>query len=214
MRDRGVRGIRPRFRGLSPCGGQVAYVLLTSAPVAARRVATPAMPLDLHVLSLSLAFILSQDQTLRCCILVFFSLDKKALSSHTREGPQTPACVRTVFVYLLSQGVILDGSGRLEDGAPLSLVFLCTTSVVAKHVNDRRSMRLVFGAKAVQNYNHFLNYQNFFALFLKKKFTTKNKSTPIYIIIYNLLLSQQRFSCPGANRRLTPPQRKKFFEKR
>ncbi len=33
---------------------------------------TPPLPLDLHVLSLSLAFILSQDQTLRCCILSFF----------------------------------------------------------------------------------------------------------------------------------------------
>ena len=33
-----------------------------------------ALPLDLHVLGLSLAFILSQDQTLRCCylFLVFF----------------------------------------------------------------------------------------------------------------------------------------------
>ena len=31
----------------------------------------PMLPLDLHVLSLSLAFILSQDQTLRCCIIVF-----------------------------------------------------------------------------------------------------------------------------------------------
>ena len=85
MRNRGVRGIRPRFRGLSPCGGQVAYVLLTSAPVAARRVATPAMPLDLHVFSLSLAFILSQDQTLRCCILVFSSLS-------TRNRAPSPAC--------------------------------------------------------------------------------------------------------------------------
>ena len=35
---------------------------------------TPALPLDLHVLSLSLAFILSQDQTLRCCILSSFFL--------------------------------------------------------------------------------------------------------------------------------------------
>ena len=33
---------------------------------------SPALPLDLHVLGLSLAFILSQDQTLRCCYLVFF----------------------------------------------------------------------------------------------------------------------------------------------
>ena len=36
-----------------------------------------ALPLDLHVLSLSLAFILSQDQTLRCCLSFFlFSLIK------------------------------------------------------------------------------------------------------------------------------------------
>ena len=32
-----LRGIRPDFSGLSPCGGQVAYVLLTRAPVAGRR---------------------------------------------------------------------------------------------------------------------------------------------------------------------------------
>ena len=42
---------------------------------------TPPLPLDLHVLSLSLAFILSQDQTLRCwlsCFFLFFSNQKKA----------------------------------------------------------------------------------------------------------------------------------------
>ena len=33
---------------------------------------SPPLPLDLHVLSLSLAFILSQDQTLRCWYIVFF----------------------------------------------------------------------------------------------------------------------------------------------
>ena len=66
MRPAGIWGIRPRFHGLFPCRGQVAYVLLTSAPVAGGRVATPPMPLDLHVLGLPLAFILSQDQTLRC----------------------------------------------------------------------------------------------------------------------------------------------------
>ena len=37
---------------------------------------SPLLPLDLHVLSLSLAFILSQDQTLRCCILFFFFFSK------------------------------------------------------------------------------------------------------------------------------------------
>ena len=67
----GLCGIRPSFPGLSPCRGQVAYVLLTSAPVAIGGVATAMLPLDLHVLSLSLAFILSQDQTLRCQVSVF-----------------------------------------------------------------------------------------------------------------------------------------------
>ena len=66
MPQSGLRGISRDFSRLFPCGGQVAYVLLTSAPVADRRIATPSLPLDLHVLSLSLAFILSQDQTLRC----------------------------------------------------------------------------------------------------------------------------------------------------
>ena len=45
----GIWGIRPSFPGLSPCPGQVAYVLLTSAPVAGESVATLPLPLDLHV---------------------------------------------------------------------------------------------------------------------------------------------------------------------
>ena len=54
------------FRRLSKSRRQVGYVLLTRAPVADRGIATSSLPLDLHVLGLSLAFILSQDQTLRC----------------------------------------------------------------------------------------------------------------------------------------------------
>ena len=54
--------INPPFSGLSSCKGQVAYALLTRAPFSS--IAT--IPLDLHVLSLPLANILSQDQTLRC----------------------------------------------------------------------------------------------------------------------------------------------------
>ena len=40
------------------------------------------MPLDLHVLSLPLAFILSQDQTLRCYILFIF------LTKYFRYSPK------------------------------------------------------------------------------------------------------------------------------
>ena len=59
-----LRGINLTFARLPPCESQVPYALRTRAPVAGG-VATP-LPLDLHVLGLSLAFILSQDQTLRC----------------------------------------------------------------------------------------------------------------------------------------------------
>ena len=41
-------------------------MLRTRLPVASRCIATPLLPHDLHVLSLPLAFILSQDQTLHC----------------------------------------------------------------------------------------------------------------------------------------------------
>ena len=74
MQPRGIWGISRDFSRLSPCGGQVAYALLTRAPVAGRSVAAPPLPLDLHVLSLPLAFILSQDQTLRCCYMFFHFL--------------------------------------------------------------------------------------------------------------------------------------------
>ena len=57
-------GINPRFHGLSPCIRQVAYALRTRAPLATSP--KTVLPLDLHVLSLPLAFILSQDQTLHC----------------------------------------------------------------------------------------------------------------------------------------------------
>ena len=45
---------------------------------------SPPLPLDLHVLSLSLAFILSQDQTLRCWLSFFYflSISKKEQKSN------------------------------------------------------------------------------------------------------------------------------------
>ena len=63
-------GISRRFHRLSPGRGQVAHVLRTLPPVAATGIATRALPLDLHVLSLPLAFILSQDQTLLCIFYI------------------------------------------------------------------------------------------------------------------------------------------------
>jgi hypothetical protein len=68
MREKVLCGINPDFSGLSPRKGQVPYALRTRAPVAICIAAM--LPLDLHVLSLPLAFILSQDQTLRCLKLL------------------------------------------------------------------------------------------------------------------------------------------------
>ena len=79
-----LRSISRNFSRLSSCCGQIAYVLLTRAPVAGKIVTNLPLPLDLHVLSLSLAFILSQDQTLRCClylVLILFFEKSKARTS-------------------------------------------------------------------------------------------------------------------------------------
>ena len=66
-----VRCINPPFGGLFTCFGKVAYVFRTRLPVATICIAADVLPLDLHVLSLPLAFILSQDQTLHCkCCLI------------------------------------------------------------------------------------------------------------------------------------------------
>ena len=63
--------ISRRFHRLSPRYGHVAHALRTLPPVAAKSIATLALPLDLHVLGLPLAFILSQDQTLLCILFKF-----------------------------------------------------------------------------------------------------------------------------------------------
>jgi hypothetical protein len=58
------------------------YVFRTRLPVASVRIATDLLPLDLHVLSLPLAFILSQDQTLhcKCCLILTFKILKRKLT--------------------------------------------------------------------------------------------------------------------------------------
>ena len=61
-------GINPDFSGLYPCIRQIPYALRTRAPVSIP--VNRYIPLDLHVLSLPLAFILSQDQTLHRCSLL------------------------------------------------------------------------------------------------------------------------------------------------
>ena len=85
-----IRGINLPFGRLVPCAGQVPYALRTRAPVAGGLIAEAPLPLDLHVLGLSLAFILSQDQTLRCMTLLLFLF--QGLPRH-RGGPPPISCL-------------------------------------------------------------------------------------------------------------------------
>ena len=67
MPPRVVSGIRRRFQRLSQSQGQIAHVLLTRSPLIQK--ASFPSPFDLHVLSTPPAFVLSQDQTLRKCLI-------------------------------------------------------------------------------------------------------------------------------------------------
>ena len=60
-----ICGINSPFGELSPTSRQVAHVLLTRLPLDFPSITTEKAPLDLHVLSTPLAFVLSQNQTLR-----------------------------------------------------------------------------------------------------------------------------------------------------
>ena len=85
-----LRGINLPFGRLVPCAGQVPYALRTRAPVAGGLIAEAPLPLDLHVLGLSLAFILSQDQTLRCMTCFCFSFRACRVAA---AGPRLIYCL-------------------------------------------------------------------------------------------------------------------------
>ena len=74
-----LRGIRPDFSGLSPCCGQVAYVLLTRAPVAGGRkqAFAPAAP------------------RLACV--------KPVASVHPEPGSNSPLLVSCLFLFLIEK---------------------------------------------------------------------------------------------------------------
>ena len=58
------------------------------------------LPLDLHVLGLSLAFILSQDQTLRCKFVFFVSLKQpssEGLLRGRKSAKSIPQRIRALY---------------------------------------------------------------------------------------------------------------------
>ena len=78
-----LRSINPSFPGLFSTKRKVVYVFRTRLPVAINCIATVMLPHDLHVLSLPLAFILSQDQTLhcKCCLMLTLLIQRINVSN-------------------------------------------------------------------------------------------------------------------------------------
>ena len=127
-------GISPRY---PPVTGRLhtRYAPVRRSPAA--HCWTP-LPLDLHVLSLPLAFILSQDQTLHCknCLFVL---------PLTRLVSRIPGPAGASLGHTLSHLPILSMSFHFRKAAPLKDALPCR--------------------KRVQRYNHFPKHQNFFSLF-------------------------------------------------
>ena len=177
MQSRGLRGIRPSFPGLSPCPGQVAYVLLTSAPVAGESVATLPLPLDLHVLSLSLAFILSQDQTLRCCIIVSSfakrlnenaTLDLSSSFLVPASNHQGESRILLPVVHRFKRFGI---DGNNYNIVPCSLVLLVAANMSKNSILSYFLPR--FGAKSGAKLQPFIILTKYFRNFFSSKLSTK-----------------------------------------
>ena len=98
------------------------------------------LPLDLHVLSLSLAFILSQDQTLRCSNCSFISLAR-------------------IPSLIVVQGLLLDGTHRYT-----RFRFLYYLSYYVNILKDRLAIAQqpsLLSRLRVQRYAFLLNHQTF-----------------------------------------------------
>ena len=156
---------------------------------------TPPLPLDLHVLNLSLAFILSQDQTLRCCILSFFFFScfeyaaprlaprqLAPLSLDTAPFVRTPSLqnrfflLRLLFQYDLSRvklKLLTETSSRHCLCHLVSNLFLRTTFVLFARISMTFPLPLPSvlmprrSRKRVQNYTFSPNWQNLSQYFFR-----------------------------------------------
>ena len=121
------------------------------------------LPLDLHVLSLPLAFILSQDQTLHCknCSLRFYV---SRLMFYVLRSPLTSL---TRLRVLIISYIMID----------TRYLFLLI-----------RFYELSFsGRKRLQRYNHFQNYQNIFS----KKFGKRHILSVYQCYTHKIFLSNK-----------------------
>ena len=170
------------------------YSPVRRSPAAFSKLTAP-LPLDLHVLSLSLAFILSQDQTLRCCILSFFFFScfeyaaprlaprqLAPLSLDTAPFVRTPSLqnrfflLRLLFQYDLSRvklKLLTETSSRHCLCHLVSNLFLRTTFVLFARISMTFPLPLPSvlmprrSRKRVQNYTFSPNWQNLSQYFFR-----------------------------------------------
>ena len=170
------------------------YSPVRRSPAAFSKLTAP-LPLDLHVLSLSLAFILSQDQTLRCCILSFFfflALNTRprglrhgslraTLARHSTVcpnpvAPESLLFIASTFQYDLSRvklKLLTETSSRHCLCHLVSNLFLRTTFVLFARIS--MTFPLPFSPelmprrsrKRVQNYTFSPNWQNLSQYFFR-----------------------------------------------
>ncbi len=142
------------------------YSPVRRSPAGVSKLATP-LPLDLHVLSLSLAFILSQDQTLRCCYLVFFLSKDGARAprttlpnSVTRHG----TCLRFICGWNMTGSFF---SPRRSPGG--RLLYYSSCLIVSLSMYYFRAA-LPSPRKTLQNYKLVLNCASFSTVFFSSAF--------------------------------------------
>ena len=131
--------------------------------------ASPPLPLDLHVLSLSLAFILSQDQTLRCFLSCFF------LFLYQKGSPKTANLSLSAVCPSASASARAAPDGFLAGLRLLCLVEIDreTFSCLLYYFVSIVSLSMFSSApgsrtrKRMQSYGEFLNLPNFSGTFLK-----------------------------------------------
>ena len=118
------------------------------------------LPLDLHVLSLQLAFILSQDQTLHC---------KSIVSQHKADfcSVQDAVNLLTLFKYLLSSIVSLLSRTSIDG----SIFFTCTTCIVYQYFKELAAFVLKAGAKVKALFLTTKLFRKFFLFFLFTHFS-------------------------------------------
>ena len=130
--SRGTCRITRRFHRLYGWQGWVAYALRTRPPLSG--LPKEAFPLDLHVLGLPPAFVLSQDQTLRCTIdFLFFlfsvlgsasPLGSLSAAAHPSRETRRLLCWPQAFKELATPSSLRDPSPLGKAGAkvqPFSL---------------------------------------------------------------------------------------------